>query len=80
MKKTILLLLGIQSELLGIQFQRGVSMATKLSLSQACEGMIRYKMAAGKSEHTIVDYRSSFKKLHLFFPDDPLFHPSPAKC
>ena len=48
-------------------------MATKLSLSQACEGMIRYKMAAGKSEHTIVDYRSSFKKLHLFFPDDPPF-------
>jgi integrase/recombinase XerD len=48
-------------------------MVTKLSLSQACEGMIRYKMATGKSKHTISDYRSSFKKLFLFFPDDPQF-------
>jgi len=38
-----------------------------LKLSQACEGMLRYKAATGKSPHTIVDYRSSFKKLQLFY-------------
>jgi len=32
-------------------------------LSQACEGMIRYKQATGKSENTIADYRVTFKKL-----------------
>lgn len=48
-------------------------MATQLTLSQACEAMIRYKIAAGKSIHTISDYRNSFKKLALFFPDNPIF-------
>jgi hypothetical protein len=37
-----------------------------LTLSQACEGMLRYKAATGKSPHTIIDYRSSFKKLQLY--------------
>jgi hypothetical protein len=46
-------------------------MVQKLTLSQACEGMIRYKMAIGRSRHTIADYRVSFKKLLLFFDDDP---------
>jgi hypothetical protein len=44
-----------------------------LKLSQACEGMLRYKAATGKSPHTIVDYRSSFKKLQLYFSSDPPF-------
>jgi integrase/recombinase XerD len=44
-----------------------------LKLSQACEGKLRYKAATGKSPHTIVDYRSSFKKLQLYFTSDPLF-------
>ena len=48
-------------------------MATKLTLSQACEGMIQYKVATGKSKYTIADYRSSFKKLFLFFPEDMSF-------
>jgi hypothetical protein len=46
-------------------------MVQELTLSQACEGMIRYKMAIGRSEHTIADYRVSFKKLLLFLEDDP---------
>jgi integrase/recombinase XerD len=45
-------------------------MVQKLTLSQACEGMIRYKMATGRSRHTIADYRVSFKKLMLFFDSD----------
>jgi hypothetical protein len=47
-------------------------MSTKsITLSQACEGMIRYKQASGKSDHTISDYRVSFKKLFIHFPEDP---------
>lgn len=42
-----------------------------LLLSQACEGMVHYKQAAGKSENTISDYRVTFKKLKLFFKSDP---------
>lgn len=42
-------------------------------LSQACEGMIRYKQATGKSEYTIADYRVSFKKLIQYFESDPQF-------
>jgi site-specific recombinase XerD len=41
-------------------------MVHKFTFSQACEGMIRYKMATGRSPHTITDYRISFKKLLLF--------------
>ena len=46
-------------------------MVRKLPLSLACEGLIRYKTASGKSPHTILDYQASFKKLLLFFQDDP---------
>jgi len=49
-------------------------MSTKtIKLSQACEGMIRYKQATGKSDGTINDYRVTFKKLCLYFKDDPPF-------
>lgn len=44
-----------------------------LTLSQACDGMILYSRATGKSEGTIRNYGTSFRKLHRFFPDDPLF-------
>jgi len=47
--------------------------ANRIKLSQACEGMIRYKQATGKSDHTISDYRVTFIKLVMFFPTDPLF-------
>ncbi len=46
-------------------------MARQLALSLACEGLLRYKTATGKSPHTIEDYRSSFKKLLVFIKDDP---------
>ncbi|MCJ7432356.1 MAG: hypothetical protein MUO77_02590 [Anaerolineales bacterium] len=42
-----------------------------ITLSQACEGMIRYKQATGKSENTIADYRVTFKKLFYYFESDP---------
>ena len=48
-------------------------MVTQLTLAQACEAMIRYKIAAGKSTHTISDYRNSFKKLMLFLPGSTKF-------
>ncbi len=48
-------------------------MSTNLTLSQACEGMLHYKQAAGLSPNTIADYRVTFKKLHLFFDQDPQF-------
>jgi site-specific recombinase XerD len=48
-------------------------MSTKnITLSQACEGMVHYKQATGKSENTIADYRVTFKKLFLYFKSDPL--------
>ncbi len=40
-----------------------------IKLSQACEGMIRYEQAAGKSDGTINDYRVTFKKLQRFCID-----------
>jgi len=40
-------------------------------LSQACEGMLLYKQATGKSENTISDYRATFKKLQLFIKSNP---------
>lgn len=46
-------------------------MVTGLRLSQACEGMIREKAAIGRSSHTIADYRVSFRKLLMYFEDDP---------
>jgi site-specific recombinase XerD len=42
-----------------------------ITLSQACEGMIRYKQATGKSENTIADYSVTFKKLFYYFESDP---------
>jgi integrase/recombinase XerD len=37
-----------------------------LTLSQAIEGCLLYKTAAGQSPHTISDYRNSYKKLLLY--------------
>lgn len=48
-------------------------MVTQLTLSRACESMIRYKTATGKSDPTIADYRNSFKKLQLYLADNPQF-------
>lgn len=40
---------------------------SQISLSQAIEGMIRSKTAAGHSPHTLRNYRVSFAKLQLYF-------------
>lgn len=48
-------------------------MANQLKLSQAIEGLLFYKTATGKSPHTILDYRSGFDKLLLYFEGDPPF-------
>ena len=42
-------------------------MVHKITLTQACEGLIRAKTAAGLSPPTIADYKNTFKKLFLFF-------------
>jgi len=46
-------------------------MVRQLALSLAVEGYPLDKIASGKSPHTIEDYRSSFKKLLVYFKDDP---------
>ena len=48
-------------------------MAKPLTLSQAFQGMILEKQAAGLSAHTISDYRNTLAKAQLFFPNDPPF-------
>ena len=48
-------------------------MKKSITLSQACDGVIRYKSAVGMSPHTIRNYRNSFTKLQAYFPDDPQF-------
>ena len=47
------------------------SKSTSLTLSQACEGMLHYKTATGKSPHTISDYRNTFNKLKEYFAKTP---------
>jgi hypothetical protein len=75
MKKNDIVVLGIQSRRYRNSFSRGVFMSTKnIMLSQACEGMIHYKQATGKSENTIADYRVTFKKLFLYLKHDQLIN------
>jgi integrase/recombinase XerD len=42
-----------------------------ITLSQAVDGLLLYKKAAGKSQHTINDYRCQLGKLRRFLPGDP---------
>jgi integrase/recombinase XerD len=46
-------------------------MSKNLTLSQAVDGLLLYKKAAGKSQHTINDYRCQLGKLKTFLPGDP---------
>ena len=50
-----------------------MSTSKSLTLSQAIDGMLFYKRAAGKSPNTIESYRFLLNKLKLHFKDDPLF-------
>jgi len=47
-------------------------MVHKITLKQACHGLIHYKTAVGLSPHTISDYKTTFKKLFLFFEEETL--------
>lgn len=46
-------------------------MSRSIPLSVAIDGFVRYMRAVGRSRHTISDYQNSFKKLQIYFPDDP---------
>jgi len=48
-------------------------MKKSITLSQACDGLVRYKSATGMSPNTIRNYRTTFAKLKAFLPDDPAF-------
>jgi integrase/recombinase XerD len=48
-------------------------MARSLTLSQAFQGMILEKRAAGLSPHTISDYQNTCKKVLLYFTKNPVF-------
>lgn len=48
-------------------------MARSFTLSQAFNGMILEKRAAGISPHTVSDYLNTLKKVQAFFDDDPPF-------
>jgi integrase/recombinase XerD len=48
-------------------------MVHQFTLSQAFNGMILEKRAAGLSPHTIADYFNTLKKLQNYFEDDPPF-------
>jgi hypothetical protein len=58
---------------IGIHLQRGDLTVKNLTTSQACEGLVLYKTATGKSHHSIRNYRNSYKRLLLYFADDPPF-------
>jgi hypothetical protein len=60
--------------IIGIAAQRGDHTDEKsISLTQACDGLVRCKSATGMSPNTIRNYRTTFAKLKAFFPDDPAF-------
>ena len=57
---------GIQSDNYRNSFPRGVLISRKsVTLSHACEGMIRYKQATGNSENTIADWGLMEFSVHL---------------
>ena len=42
-------------------------MKRSITLSQACDGLVRYKSATGMSPNTIRNYRTTFAKLQAGF-------------
>lgn len=48
-------------------------MKKRITLSQACDGLVRPKIAAGRSEYTVCNYRTSFAKFQDYFGADPQF-------
>jgi integrase/recombinase XerD len=46
-------------------------MKKSITLSQACDGLVRYKSATGLSPNTIRNYRTTFAKLQAYFDGHP---------
>lgn len=46
---------------------------TRLTWKQATEQFFTSKRAAHLSEHTLMDYQNTFKKIGMFVSDDTLF-------
>ena len=46
-------------------------MKKSISLTQACDGLVRYKSATGMSPNTIRNYRTTFAKLQAYFDSHP---------
>jgi integrase/recombinase XerD len=46
-------------------------MKKSITLSQACDGLVRYKSATGMSPNTIRNYRTTFAKLQAYFAGHP---------
>ena len=46
-------------------------MKKSITLSQACDGVVRYKSATGLSPNTIRNYRTTFAKLKAYFESHP---------
>ena len=46
-------------------------MNKSISLTQACDGLVRYKSATGMSPNTIRNYRTTFAKLQAYFDSHP---------
>jgi len=45
-------------------------MKKSITLSQACDGLVRFKNAAGMSPNTLRNYRTTFAKLQVFLSSE----------
>jgi aspartate aminotransferase-like enzyme len=46
-------------------------MKKSITLTHACDGLVRYKSATGMSPNTIRNYRTTFAKLQAYFDSHP---------
>ena len=46
-------------------------MKKSITLTQACDGLVRYKSAVGMSPNTLRNYRTTFAKLQAYFESHP---------
>jgi len=53
-------------------------MKKSITLTQACDGLVRYKSATGMSPNTIRNYRTTFAKLQAYFGDRHVLGTHPA--
>ena len=48
-------------------------MKKSITVSQACDGLVRYCKRDRHEPNTIRNYRTTFAKLQAYFADDPAF-------